>query len=171
MNHRMTTLPLLIAAVLTALPSHRLVAQAGPAHPPATAAPPAPHILLNGSDMAWGSGPASLPPGARATLIEGNPAEAGPFTLRLLLPDGYRIMPHSHPGVEHVTVLSGAFHIGTGDAADFERMKALRVGGFMAMPPRSVHYARAEGETVVQLHGIGPWAIDYVNPADDPRRR
>ena len=167
MTRRVISLPLIALALL---PVHA-GAQARPASPPAGGAAHASHVLLNASEIAWGNAPASLPPGAQAAVIEGSPAEEGPFTLRLRLPDGYRIMPHSHPGVEHVTVLSGAFFIGTGELADFERMKELQVGGFMAMPPHSVHYARAQGETVIQLHGVGPWGVNYANPADDPRKR
>lgn len=167
-----------LAVTAVALASSEAAAQARPATP-ATAAQPAhaahtaatAHVTVNASELTWGNGPASLPPGARAIAIEGNPAEAGPFTLRLLLPDDYQIAPHSHPGIEHVTVLSGSFFIGTGTTPEFKQMKELRAGGFMVMPPNTVHYARARGETVLQLHGIGPWAVNYVNPADDPRRK
>lgn len=152
---------------LLALPLLATTAQAGLTTP---AAAQGTHVLVNASEIRWGNAPPSLPPGATAAVIEGNPAEAGPFTLRLRLPDGYRIMPHSHPAVEHVTVLSGTFLIGAGETVDLARAKQLTAGGFMAMPAQAVHYAGARGETVIQLHGIGPWAINYVNPADDPRR-
>jgi len=121
------------------------------------------------TDLTWGAGPASLPAGVQAAVLEGNPTEAGPFTMRLKLPAGYRIAPHWHPAAEHVTVVSGVLYIGQGDKADTTGMRELPPGTFMLMPPRTAHYARTRGETVIQLHGIGPWGITYVNPADDPR--
>lgn len=128
------------------------------------------HRLLLPDEMQWSAGPASLPPGAQVAVLEGNPAQAGPFTLRLRLPDGYRIAPHWHPGIEHVTVLSGVFIVGQGEHAGAHPTRELSRGGFMLMPPQTPHYASTRGETVLQLHGVGPWAVNYVNPADDPRR-
>jgi mannose-6-phosphate isomerase-like protein (cupin superfamily) len=129
------------------------------------------HRLLLPAELQWSAGPASLPAGAQVALLEGNPAEPGPFTLRLRLPDDYRIAPHWHPGIEHVTVLSGAFVVGRGERISDHPAKEVTEGGFMLMPPQTAHYAHTRGETVLQLHGVGPWAINYVNPADDPRRR
>ena len=127
------------------------------------------HVLLAPTEMTWGNAPASLPSGAKAAVIEGDPAAAGPFTMRLQLPDGYRVPPHFHPAIEHVTVISGKFTVGTGARGDFAEAKALTAGGFMMMPAGSVHHVRAEGETVIQVHRVGPWGITYSNPADDPR--
>lgn len=169
MPHHTTVLLTFVAAAFVMIPANA----AAQAAPPAGASHDGhgPAILVNASELSWGDAPGSLPPGAKAVVLEGNPAKSGPFTLRLLLPDDYQIMPHSHPGIEHVTVLSGSFYIGTGTTQDFSRMTALKAGGFMAMPPNMVHYARARGETVIQLHGLGPWMINYVDPAHDPRRR
>lgn len=127
-----------------------------------------PH-LTTPTDLTWGPGPASLPAGIQAAVLEGNPMEAGPFTMRLKLPAGYRIAPHWHPATEHVTVVAGTLYIGQGEKADTTAMKDLPPGSFMLMPPRTPHYARTVGETIIQLHGQGPWGITYVNPADDPR--
>lgn len=134
-------------------------------------APAAEHRLLGPTELQWTAGPASLPAGAQVAMLEGNPTEAGPFTVRLRLPDGYRIPPHWHPGIEHVTVLSGTFVVGRGEEVVEAAMRELPQGGFMVMPPRSPHYVQARGETVLQLHGVGPWGITYVDPADDPRRQ
>jgi quercetin dioxygenase-like cupin family protein len=166
---RMSFRSSLLAALILAWPFTSLAAQAGSSNAQRTAH--AAHMLLSPTETEWGNAPASLPPGARAAVIEGNPAQEGPFTLRLLLPDGYRVPPHSHPAIEHLTVISGRFVVGTGERGDFANAKMLPAGGFMVMPSGAVHYVRAEGETVIQLHGIGPWGITYVNPADDPRRR
>jgi quercetin dioxygenase-like cupin family protein len=119
--------------------------------------------------ITWGPAPAVLPPGAKAAVLEGNPSETGPFTMRVLLPDGYRIPPHFHSSMEHVTVLKGTFKVGMGEKFDESAMTVLPTGTFTAMPPGTRHFARAKGETIVQLHGVGPWGITYVNPSDDPR--
>ncbi len=126
------------------------------------------HIAVNVSDLTW-SPATGLPAGAEVAVIEGNPAEEGPFTLRVKTPDGYTIAPHWHPAVEHVTVLAGQFHFGMGETVDREMAEVLTAGGFAAMQPKMPHFAWTTGETILQLHGIGPWGITYVNPEDDPR--
>ena len=129
------------------------------------------HGFLTSSDFKWGQAPASLPPGAQAALLEGDPAKEGPFTLRIRMPDGYKIPPHYHPAVEHVTVLQGTFVVGMGEKATTDGEKALGAGSFAFMPAQMRHFARTQGDTVIQLHGVGPWGITYVNPADDPRTK
>jgi quercetin dioxygenase-like cupin family protein len=129
------------------------------------------HGFVTPNDVAWGPAPPSLPPGAQAALLEGDPAKEGPFTLRLRLPDGYRVAPHFHPAVEHITVLEGTFIVGMGDKAATDGERPLGAGSFAFMPAGMRHFVRTKGDTVVQLHGVGPWAITYVNPADDPRKK
>ena len=119
----------------------------------------------------WGPGPASLPAGARAVVIDGDPTKEGLFTMRLLLPNDFRIPPHSHAANEHITVISGVFHVGMGNTFTMAGAEELRQGSFKAIAPGMVHFAHAAGETVIQLHGMGPWRLTYVNPADDPRNR
>ena len=121
------------------------------------------------ADIAWKDGPPSLPKGAKFAVLEGDPTKEGAFTMRLKLPDGYKIMPHTHPKVEHVTVISGTFNLGMGDTFDRASGREMPAGTFGHWPAGMKHFAWANKETVVQLHGIGPWTIDYVNPADDPR--
>lgn len=121
--------------------------------------------------VVFGPAPDILPAGATLAVLEGNPFETGPFTMRLSMPDGYRIPPHHHPFVEHVTVVNGTFKVGMGEKFDASAMTALPVGTFAALGPGVRHFAQAEGETVIQLHGNGPWSLIYVNPADDPRQR
>jgi quercetin dioxygenase-like cupin family protein len=89
----------------------------------------------------------------------------------LRLPDGYRIPPHYHPAIEHETVLEGTFQVGMGDKFDPAALKALPAGTFPALSPGVHHFAQAKGKTVIQLHGVGPWKLVYVNPADDPQQR
>jgi hypothetical protein len=127
------------------------------------------HLFIQPEDAAWIDGPASLPPGAQFALLEGDPAKPEPITLRLKFPAGYVIAPHTHPAIEHVTVLEGTFHIGMGETFDRATATALPVGAFVAMPVGHPHFAFADEAVTVQLHSIGPWGITYIDPADDPR--
>jgi anti-sigma factor ChrR (cupin superfamily) len=119
--------------------------------------------------LAWRDGPPSLPRGAKIAVLEGDPAKPGPFVFRVMVPDGYRIPPHTHPKPERVTVVSGNFHLGMGDTFDQTKGQELTAGTYGTWPPGMKHFIWVKGETVVQFHGEGPWVIEYVNPADDPR--
>lgn len=121
-------------------------------------------------ELEWRDGPASLPPGAKIAVLEGDPAKDGPFTMRLKAPDGYRIPPHTHPKTERLTVISGTFLLGMGDRFGPNDLVAMPAGSYGFWPAGMTHFVQVRGETVVQLHGNGPWQIVYVNPADDPRR-
>ena len=120
---------------------------------------------------AWGPGPSSLPAGTRMAVLDGDPTRAQLFTVRLWMPNDYRIPPHTHPAYEHITVISGVFHVGMGNTFNMSgNVRELRAGDFLAIAPNMAHFAHAAGETVIQLHGMGPWQVNYVNRADDPRR-
>lgn len=97
--------------------------------------------------------------------------QSGIYTMRLWVPDGYKIPPHHHLQVEHVTVISGTFNLGMGDTFDETKGSAMPAGTFGFLPPHTNHFAWAKGETVIQLHGNGPWGIIYANPKDDPRKK
>ena len=129
-----------------------------------------PHMMVAADALTWAAVP-SLPAGAQIAVIEGPMNEAVPFTVRLKFPDNYRIPAHWHPAVERVTVLSGTFNMGSGDTFDSSKTHPVTVGGMTIMPAKSSHFVWTTGETVVQLHGTGPWGITYVNPSDDPRRK
>lgn len=129
------------------------------------------HNIATPDEIAWSAAPPSLPPGAQGALLYGDPAKEGLFLLRLKMPAGYKIAPHSHPRPEIVTVISGAFHVGMGETADAAKAKRLPAGSYFAFDPGMNHYAHVEEETVVQLSSTGPWAITYVNKADDPRTK
>ena len=129
------------------------------------------HVLVRPGDIQWTDGPESLPAGSRVAVIMGNPRNPGMFTMRLKLPADYRIPPHWHPATEHVTVISGTFNMGMGDKADAGSAAALPTGSFAVMPAKTNHFAFTKEETVVQVHGMGPWGITYVNPAQDPRKK
>ena len=129
------------------------------------------HILLKSADIKWTDAPPSMPPGAQIAVIEGDLKKAKPFAFRLKLPANYKIAPHTHPAIEHVTVLSGTFYMGAGDQLDLEKAVALTPGSFAAFQPGHSMFAWTEEETVVQVHGVGPWGINYINPVDDPGKK
>jgi quercetin dioxygenase-like cupin family protein len=128
------------------------------------------HRMVMPADLKWADVP-SLPPGAKIAVIEGPMNEAKPFTMRLRLPADYQVPAHSHSGIEHVTVISGTFNMGTGDKLDTKATRALGPGSVAIMQPGTRHFAWTKEETVVQVHGVGPWTVTYVNPADDPRKK
>jgi len=117
----------------------------------------------------WKAGPAALPPGAKMAVLEGDPTKEGPFVVRFRFPEGYHVPAHTHPKTERVTVISGALSLATGEALDRNSATKLPAGSFGYWPAGMKHTAWSDRETVIQLHGIGPWQINYVNPADDPR--
>lgn len=110
-------------------------------------------------------------PGAKIAALHGNPAQPGPFVYRVSFPADFKVPAHSHPAAENVTVLSGVFHLGMGDKLDPGKGERLTAGGFISIPPEHRHYAWTTSETVIQVHGVGPTGITFVNAADDPRRR
>src|SRR5712692_2616079 len=128
------------------------------------------YIMVTPSDLKWEDAE-SLPPGAKVTVIEGPMNEAVPVTARIKLPANYNVPAHWHPGVERVTVLSGTINYGMGDKLDPQKTTALGAGSVIVMQPNMHHFAWTTEETVLQLNSMGPWAITYVNPADDPRKK
>jgi quercetin dioxygenase-like cupin family protein len=118
---------------------------------------------------AWGPAPAVFPAGARMAVMSGDPSKAAEFTVRLEMPDGYTIPSHFHPTDEHITVISGTFLVGMGDVVDATKTSTLVAGGFVTAGANMHHFAIARGKTVVQVHAIGPFALTYVNPKDNPQ--
>ena len=125
--------------------------------------------LYPAAEIQWKDGPASLPAGARVAVLEGDPNKEGFFTMRLFFPDGFKVQPHWHPRIEHVTVIKGALNIGMGEKFDQAATREMPEGTFGFWPAGMRHFAWAKGDTIIQLHGIGPWVITYINAADDPR--
>jgi quercetin dioxygenase-like cupin family protein len=120
----------------------------------------------------WGPAPPVVRPGAQFAVLEGDPtASSGDYTIRLKMPDGYRISPHWHPLRENVTVISGTFRVGMGDEFEADKTKAFPAGSFAFLDPEMHHFAMACGETIVQVHGQAPFQFNYVNPNDDPSRK
>jgi quercetin dioxygenase-like cupin family protein len=130
---------------------------------------PADMRLYPPATIEWKAAPAALPSGAKMAVLEGDPTKEGPFVVRFQFPKGYHVPPHTHPKTERVTVISGALYLAIGEALDRSSAKKLEAGSFGYWPAGMKHTAWSEGETVIQLHGVGPWQINYVNPADDPR--
>jgi mannose-6-phosphate isomerase-like protein (cupin superfamily) len=124
--------------------------------------------------LAWGPAPAVFPSGAKMAVVSGDPTKAGPFTAQLSMPSGYRIPPHWHPTDEHVVVKRGTLLIGMGDTmtkASTKSMKALKAGESVDVKANMHHYAAAQGRTLIDVTAQGPFAMTYVNPADDPQTR
>jgi quercetin dioxygenase-like cupin family protein len=139
------------------------------APPPADAADPH-HTVVPGDTVKWGPAPPSLPSGAQAAVLHGNPAKEGPFVLRLKFPAGFTVPPHRHSKDELLTVISGRFSVGAGEKLDPALTKSLPPASFVHLPAGMPHYARADSETIVQINGVGPFDVTYVDPKDDPRR-
>ncbi len=125
--------------------------------------------MCSPAQIKWGKAPPSLPAGAQLAVLEGDPTKEGQFVMRIKMPDGYRVAPHTHPKQERLTVISGTLHVGMGEKFDPKMAFELPAGTFGTWPPGMKHFGWTEGETVIQLHGVGPWDVQYLNPADDPR--
>jgi quercetin dioxygenase-like cupin family protein len=129
------------------------------------------HVIVTPDKLQWKPHPA-LPAGAMAAVLSGDPTKAGSvFAVRVKLPDGYKVPPHWHPSDENVTVIQGTLLIATGDKFDMTKLESVPAGSFMHMPKEMRHFAATKGETILQVHGVGPFEVNYVNPADDPRKK
>jgi quercetin dioxygenase-like cupin family protein len=129
------------------------------------------HVLVSASELKWGAPPPVFEQSASFTVVSGDPGGTGIFVVRLKMPAGYKIAPHWHPTDEHVTVLSGTFALGMGEKFDKAAMKDLPAGGYALLPAEMRHFALAKTEATVQVHGMGPFVLTYVNPGDDPSKR
>jgi hypothetical protein len=127
------------------------------------------HKIVTPADVQWGDAPPGLPPGAKMAVLDGDPNKAGSFTVRLKTPANYKIPPHTHPTAERVTGISGMARIGMGEKLDETAGREIGPGTFALLPPNMAHFAIMAEETVVQIQSEGPFQINYVNPADDPR--
>lgn len=117
----------------------------------------------------WAASP-SIPPGGQGATVYGDPRKSAPYITRVKLPADYKIQPHSHPEERVYTVISGTFYIGFGDTFDAARLKAFPAGSAFVVPAHASHFHwMRSGEAVVQISGVGPSGIEYVDHADDPR--
>jgi hypothetical protein len=131
-----------------------------------------PQNTFTPKEIKWGPAPPFVPAGAQLAVLEGNPmADSGDFTIRLKMPNGYKIAPHWHPKRENVTVISGSLKVGMGDKFEVAKMRIFSSGSFAYLDPDMHHYVMTVGPTVVQVHGMSPVQFNYVNPADDPGKK
>ena len=129
------------------------------------------HTEVNVDSIKWGPAPPSLPPGAQAAVLMGSPAKEGPFVLRLKFPAGFTVPPHRHSKDETLTLIAGRLAIGAGETIDRPSLKPLPALSFVHLPAGMAHYAWAEVESIVQINGVGPFDVNYINPKDDPRQQ
>lgn len=127
------------------------------------------HATVQLEDLKW-SAPAAYAKGAQLAVLKGDPTKEGQYVVRLKVPAGFVIGSHTHPNDENVTVISGTFNIGTGDKLDKTKGSLIKTGGYSYVAKGMTHYAWFTEDTVLQLHGMGPQGITYVDPKDDPRR-
>ncbi len=118
--------------------------------------------MLVAADLQWRDGPPSLPAGAQMVVLDGDPAKNGSFTIRLKIPAGYKIPPHTHPADERVTVISGAVRLGIGEKFDESAGREFKAGDFAMLPAGVPHFAWSPSETVLQIHSEGPFERKFV---------
>ncbi len=128
------------------------------------------HMMMKHEDFKWAKGPEGLPLGNEIVVLDGDPSKKGMFTIRAKFPANYKIPPHTHPSVENVTVISGELMLGMGPKWDETTMTTLKPGGYASLPQAMAHYAYAKNGAEVQITAMGPFAIDYHNASDDPRK-
>ena len=129
------------------------------------------HVVVPVDKVQWNPAPPILPPGAQLAVLEGNPGAKGPIVMRLKFPANYVVPPHWHSMPERITVISGTFNVGDGDAVDRKASQPLTAGGFLSLPAKMHHYAWVKEPTIVQINLEGPFDLFYVNPADDPQKK
>jgi quercetin dioxygenase-like cupin family protein len=113
---------------------------------------------------------AAFPPAVRLAVIVGQPSEPVPYVVRVRVPHGVKLMPHTHPEDRVYTVISGVFYIGIGNQFEAERLQAYPPGAVIILPGNTSHFHWAKsGEYITQVSAIGPLGLEYVNATDDPR--
>ena len=113
---------------------------------------------------------AAFPPSALLAIVVGEPLKQGPYTIRVRVPGGVKLMPHRHPEDRVYTVISGAFYIGLGDEFDAEKLQAYPPGAVIILPGNTAHFHWAKsGEYITQVTAIGPLGLEYIDAKDDPR--
>jgi len=121
------------------------------------------------AEMKWGAQGGLAMAGMEQANLVGNPSEAGPYTLRLKFPAGYKLAPHMHPDSREVTILSGTWYTGYGAKFDGTALKALPAGSFYTEPANIPHFVEVREPVTIQVSGIGPSGRSFVNPADSPK--
>jgi quercetin dioxygenase-like cupin family protein len=120
-------------------------------------------------EIGWKPFP-EFPPSARLAIVVGQPLQDGPYTIRVKVPGGVKLMPHRHPEDRVYTVISGVFYIGLGDKFDAEKLHAYPPGSVIVLPGNTSHFHWAKsGEYITQVTAIGPLGLEYIDAKDDPR--
>jgi len=127
------------------------------------------HSMISPNEIKWVAAPPKLPKGAQFAVLHGDRTKSGAsYAFRAKLPDGYSVPPHWHSMDEHITVIQGTMRLGMGEKFDPAKLRDLPAGSYAVLPKGQPHFNLYQGETIIQLHGIGPCDIHYVNPVDDP---
>ena len=129
------------------------------------------HKIFSASELPWVDGPSLLPAGAQMVVLDGDPTKEGAFTIRLKMPAGYKIPPHTHPTAERVTVISGSAFLGLGEKFNESGGRELKAGDFTNIPAGLAHFAWSKGEAVLQIQSEGPFQRKFVDPADETPRK
>ena len=128
-------------------------------------------ISVKASEIKWADAP-SVGPGAKIAVIEGKLKAAAPFTMRLMLPPNLKVGVHTHPAVERVTVLSGTFYFAIGDKYEPAKAAAYQRGDGFMVPIGMPMFGYTKNEaSIIQIHGVGPWGLHYLDPADAPKKK
>lgn len=180
----MKALPLVLTAALLPMalvagePSPPPMPPPGmPAVPPMPPMPGAPeatgavHVMYDAAQLKWGDPPPALERGAKVAVLSGDPKLPGLFVIRLKAPAGFKVARHWHPTDEHVTVIEGELTLNMGQGATGEHAHTFGAGGYVLLPARMQHTASTKGGVIVQISGMGPFELNYVDPKDDPRLR
>jgi quercetin dioxygenase-like cupin family protein len=115
---------------------------------------------------------AAFPPSVRLAVVVGQPSDPGPYTIRVKVPHGVKLMPHKHPEDRVYTVLSGIFYIGLGEVFDAAKLDAYPPGSVIVLPGNTSHFHWAKSsEYITQITAIGPLGIEYLKSNDDPRNK
>jgi anti-sigma factor ChrR (cupin superfamily) len=121
------------------------------------------HKIVHFGDLKW----TPIMKGCELAPVAGDPnADGATFVLRIRCADGIKVPAHWHPTDENLTVLKGTFLVATGDAFDETKLQTMSVGNFIMMPKEMRHFALCKGETIVQVHGTGPFKVNWVNPSE-----
>lgn len=127
--------------------------------------------VFDPNSIKWGEDPA-LPKGAKVAVLVGDPSKAETFVALIKFPPHYKVMPHTHPFPELITIISGSLGNGMGEKFDSKKGEVLKAGASFALPAKHTHYVwTTDKPTVLQLVASGPWGLTYTNPADDPRNK
>ena len=136
----------------------------------ADAAQPPEQVLINARSIRWSDAPPSLPKGAKIAVLYGDPGAAGPFVMRVLLPAKYRIPFHWHTQPEQLTVLSGELFVANDATYNKKYARAVKQGGFLYLPAKAQQYTFTKKKTIVEIYGMGPFDVKYVDPNSDPAK-